>query len=171
MARILIGGTARQTFLHHLTCVRCAGTDRRQLERRVKEGARKGRWAATVRALSCVRSIDEISAFCLAAEAGCLSGFPAAPEYASWCGLVPSEHSSGEREETGHIAKAGNSASRRTPVESAWHHASCSARPKRLPGEWGAPTAAIRPRGNACARELACWVWEIGRGAEGTYHR
>lgn len=171
MARILIGGAARQAFLHHLTCVRCAGTDRRQLERRVKEGARKDRWTATVRALSYVRGHRRDKRV-LPGRGGRLPlGVPAAPEYASWCGLVPSEHSSGEREETGHIAKAGNSASRRTPVESAWHHASCSARPKWLPGEWGAPTAAIRPRGNACARELACWVWEIGRGAEVTYHR
>lgn len=186
-------GAANQVFVHYLTCVRCAETDKRSLEKAVKAEARNDRWAATVRALSCIKGIDEVSAFCLAAEAGCFSRFPSASEYASWCGLVPSEHSSGEKEATGHITKTGNDASRRTLVEAAWHFQGCSARPKQVPDEWGVP-AAIRSRGNACtkrlvarygqllkagnascvttvavARELACWVWEMGSRVEGTY--
>lgn len=186
-------GPARVTFVHYVTCVRCAETDKRSLEKAVKTEARTDRWAPTVRVLSTIKGIDEVSAFCLAAEAGLFSRFGSAQEYASWCGLIPSEHSSGEKESTGHITKTGNNASRHTLVESAWHFASCSAKPKQIPDEWCVPTS-IRLRGNACtkrltqrhaqlskathnrcianvavARELACWVWEIGRRVEGTY--
>lgn len=107
-----------------------------------------------MRALSCTKGTDEISAFCLAAKADCLPRFPTAPEQASWCRLIPSEHSSDEREARGHITKTGNAASRRTLVEGAWHHAGCLAGPKRLPGERDVP-AVMRPRGNACATRLA----------------
>ena len=40
----------------------------------------------------------------------------------SYLGLVPSEHSSGERYRRGAITKAGNSHARRVLVESAWHY-------------------------------------------------
>lgn len=134
-------GPARVTFVHYVTCVRCAETDKRSLEKAVKTEARTDRWAPSVRALSTIKGIDEVSAFCLAAEAGLFSRFGSAEEYASWCGLIPSEHSSGEKESTGHITKTGNNASRRILVESAWHFASCSAKPKQIPDEWCVPTS------------------------------
>jgi transposase len=40
----------------------------------------------------------------------------------SYVGLVPSEHSSGERERRGSITKTGNRHVRRLLVEAAWHH-------------------------------------------------
>ena len=156
------------------------------------EEARSERWAGVVGALSCIKGIDAVTAFCLAAEAGCFSRFPTAGAYASWLGLTPSEHSSGEKEATGGITKTGNSASRRALVEAAWHYASCSPRPKAAPAGHEVPPrikgraddatarlsrrhAALRAAGKrpcvanvAVARELACWVWEIGRRAEGT---
>ena len=77
-------------------------------------------------------------------------------------------------------------------VESAWHYLTCTPRPK-APTPGADVPAAIRARADACtarlcrrrealaaagkssckanaavARELACWVWEIGRRAEGT---
>ncbi|MCH3947830.1 MAG: transposase [Olsenella sp.] len=169
MARILIGGAARQAFAHCLTCVRCAKTDKRQLEKQAKEEARRDRRAAA-RALSCIKGIDEISAFCLAAEAGCLPRFPTAPEHASWCGLIPSEHSSGERGARGHITKAGNAASRRALVEGAWRHAGCSARPKQIPNERDAP-AVMRPRGNACTTRLVGRCERLPRTGNGQSFR
>ena len=184
---------ARVTYTHYVTAVRCAEADKRELEKAVAAEAATDMGAPVVRAVSTIKGIDVASAFYLAAEAGCFSRFGSAAEYASWCGLVPSEHSSGERESHGHITKTGNAASRRTLVEAAWHFASCSERPKRLPNGWEV-SAEIRRRGDDCtrrlarrhgeltgsghnrrvanvavARELACWVWEIGCRAEGTY--
>lgn len=115
-----------------------------------------------------------------------------APAFASWCGLTPSEHSSGESERRGGITKAGNALARTALIESAWHYSTCSPRPKApAPGTDVPP--AIRSRADDCtarlhrrrealaaagkgackanaavARELACWVWEIGCRSEGT---
>lgn len=183
---------AATAYDHYVTCVRCAESDKRALERAVGREAATDRWRPVVEALSCVKGIDTVTAFCLAAEAGVFSRFPAAGDYASWLGLTPSERSSGEREASGGITKAGNSPSRRALVEAAWHFASCSASPKAAPAGSDVPPGvkrradaatrrlcarhgALRAAGKracvanvAVARELACWVWEIGRRAEGT---
>ena len=183
---------AAAAFDHYVACVRCAESDKRALERRVAEVAATERWRPAVEALSCIKGVDTVTAFCLAAEAGVFSRFRSAGAYASWLGLTPSEHSSGETEARGGITKAGNSASRRALVEAAWHFASCSPRPKRAPRGSSVPPAtkrrcdeatarlcarheALRAAGKrpcvanvAVARELACWVWEIGCRAEGT---
>lgn len=147
---------------------------------------------AAVEALSCIKGIDTLTAFRLAAEAGSFTRFRTAPAFASWCGLVPSERSSGETERRGGITKTGNRLARTALVESAWHYLTCTPRPK-APAPGADVPAAIRARADDCtarlcrrrealaaagkssckanaavARELACWVWEIGRRAEGT---
>ena len=183
---------AASAFDHYATCVRCAESDKRALEKLVLAEARSERWAGVVGALSCIKGVDAVTAFCLATEAGCFSRFATAGAYASWLGLAPSEHSSGEKEAAGGITKTGNSASRRALVEAAWHYASCSPKPKAAPAGYDVPPRirgraadatrrlrarheALRAAGKrpcvanvAVARELACWVWEIGRRAEGT---
>ena len=102
-------------------------------------------------------------------------------------------NSSGEKVARGGITKTGNSATRRALVEAAWHFASCSPEPKPpRAGCEGVPAdierrcakctarlasrhRALREAGKrpcvanvAVARELACWVWEVGCRAEGT---
>lgn len=92
----------------------------------------------------------------------------------------------------GGITKTGNRLARTALVESAWHYLTCTPRPK-TPAPGADVPAAIRARADDCtarlcrrrealaaagkssckanaavARELACWVWEIGRRAEGT---
>ena len=99
--RVPEGDAARDAFVHYATCVRCAESDKRALERAVAREAASPRWKQTVDALSCIKGIDTVTAFCLASEAGVFSRFRSAPAYASWLGLTPSEHSSGEREARG----------------------------------------------------------------------
>ena len=124
---------AAAAFDHYVACVRRAESDKRTLEKRVLAEARADRWRGAVEALSCIKGIDAVTAFCLATEAGCFSRFPTAGAYASRLGLAPSEHSSGEKEAEGGITKTGNSASRRALVEAARHSKSCSPRPKAPP--------------------------------------
>ena len=88
---------AAAAFDHYVACVRCAESDKRALEKRVLAEARADRWRGAVEALSCIKGIDAVTAFCPATEAGCFSRFPTAGAYASWLGLAPSEHSSGEK--------------------------------------------------------------------------
>ena len=112
--------------------------------------------------------------------------------YVTAARCAESERSSGETERRGGITKAGNRLARTALIESAWHYSRCTPRPKAPPPGADVP-AAIRARAGDCtarlcrrrealaaagksackanaavARELACWVWEIGRRAEGT---
>ena len=109
---IRLEGPQRDVLEYYVTAARCAESDRRQLERRVVALAGTDRWRATVEALSCIKGVDTLTAFRLAAEAGSFSRFRSAPAFASWCGLIPSEHSSGESERRGGITKAGNALAR-----------------------------------------------------------
>lgn len=103
-------------------------------------------------------------------------------------GLVPSEHSSGERRRQGAITKTGNSHLRRVLVEAAWHyrHHPCVGPAIRARRE-GQPAAAVTiarraderlfhkyrrmvwrgkrstQAATAVARELAGFVWAIGQ--------
>ncbi|MDP9277437.1 MAG: IS110 family transposase [Actinomycetota bacterium] len=54
-------------------------------------------------------------------EIGDFSRFQSAAELMAFVGLVPSEHSSGEKRRQGSITKVGNSHVRRLLVEAAWH--------------------------------------------------
>lgn len=189
---IRLEGPQRDVLEYYVTAARCAESDRRQLEKKVLALARTDRWRPAVEALSCIKGIDTLTAFRLAAEAGSFTRFRTAPAFASWCGLVPSRRSSGETERRGGITKTGNRLARTALVESAWHYLTCTPRPK-APAPGADVPAAIRARADDCtarlcrrrealaaagkssckanaavARELACWVWEIGRRAEGT---
>ena len=133
VSEIRLEGPQRDALEYYVTAARCAESDRRQLERRVVALAGTDRWRATVEALSCIKGVDTLTAFRLAAEAGSFSRFRSAPAFASWCGLTPSEHSSGESERRGGITKAGNALARTALIESAWHYSTCSPRPRPQP--------------------------------------
>ena len=171
------------TYVHALDLV-----DRRieALERAIRETAEQGPWRALVARLRCLRGIDTLSALALAAEIDDFSRFRRAEELMAFVGLVPSEHSSGERRRQGSITKVGNSHVRRLLVESAWH---ARRRPKvgyelarrqrgqdalvverawrcqqRLYSRWQRMAARGKPPQKivvACARELAGFVWAI----------
>lgn len=153
VSEIRLEGPQRDALEYYVTAARCAESDRRQLERRVVALAGTDRWRATVEALSCIKGVDTLTAFRLAAEAGSFSRFRSAPAFASWCGLTPSEHSSGESERRGGITKAGNALARTALIESAWHYSTCSPRPKApAPGTDVPP--AIRSRADDCTARL-----------------
>lgn len=72
--------------------------------------------------LRCFRGIDTVTAVSLIAELHDFRRFRSARALMAYLGLVPSEHSSGEREQRGSITKAGNRHVRRLLVEAAWHN-------------------------------------------------
>lgn len=172
-------------YEHYMDAVERCAEAKRELERKVEEAVARPEWAPVVDALCLVKGIDVASAFLLAAEAGDFSRFPTAPSFASWCGLAPSERSSGETESRGGITRAGNSHVRRALVEASWHVPMSTRHPKKpRPGHGVAPAvsrhaakcnrrlqdrrdamsqAGKRPCVANCAtaREMACWVWAI----------
>lgn len=158
ISEIRLEGPQRDVLEHYVTAARCAESDRRQLEKKVLALARTDRWRPAVEALSCIKGIDALTAFRLAAEAGSFTRFRSAPAFASWCGLIPSERSSGETERRGGITKAGNRLARTALIESAWHYSRCTPRPKARraartsPRRYGRAPATARPGSAAAAR-------------------
>jgi transposase len=96
-------------------------TERLQrLEAELQPLVQTGRWAPVVEAIQALRGVQFIAAVTLIAELGDLTRFETPRQLMSYLGLVPSEHSSGERRRQGSITKTGNSHARRVLVEGAW---------------------------------------------------
>ena len=96
-------------------------TERLQrLEAELQPLVQTWRWAPVVEAIQALRGIQFTAAVTLIAELGDLSRFDTPRQLMSYLGLVPSEHSSGERRRQGSITKTGNSHARRVLVEGAW---------------------------------------------------
>jgi transposase len=141
-----------------------------------------------VKALQALRGIRLITAVIIAAELGDLARFRSAPAFMAYLGLVPSEHSSGEAKQRGRITRTGNTHVRRVLVEAAWAYRFRERMSKaiRSRSEGVSPEVAriawkaqerlcgryrrLQARGmnkqrtvTAVARELAGFVWDIGR--------
>jgi transposase len=103
---------------------------REQLEREIAGALPGSPWAQTARRLMCLRGIDTLTAAGLCAEIGDFARFRHPAQVMSYLGVVPSEHSSGERRRRGPITKSGSQHARRLLVEAAWHYR----RPPRVAG-------------------------------------
>jgi transposase len=144
------------------------------------------RFESVVLALQALRGIDQISAIGLVAEIGDIGRFAHPRQLMGYLGLVPSEHSSGERITRGSITKTGNAHARGLLTEAAWNYRfqprigyRAQRRAENLPQAirdvaWKAQLrltgrfARMRARGVhinkvcvAVARELAGFVWAI----------
>ena len=73
-----------------------------------------------VKALQALRGVSLIVAATTVAEVGDLTRFKNPTELMGYLGLVPSEHSTGEKIRRGSITKTGNKHARRVLVEAAW---------------------------------------------------
>lgn len=70
--------------------------------------------------LAAYRGVTQLGALTLASEVCDWRRFARATQFMGFCGLVPSEYSSGESTRRGRITKAGNAHLRHQLVESAW---------------------------------------------------
>lgn len=175
-------------FQDYLEAVWSAQDRRDALVERI--GAMLPEWSLgpLVESLRALRGIDTISAATFVANIGDLSRFDTPQMLMSYLGLVPSEHSSGDRVHRGGITKTGNREARRMLIEAAWsyQYPARIAKDKaevlvRLPKSvrdiaWKAQTRLcvryrqMHARGKkptvvtaAIARELAGFVWAIGQ--------
>jgi transposase len=142
---------------------------------------------AVIEGLQALRGIARLSALTIVSEVGQLSRFARARQLMAYSGLVPSEHSSGEKIRRGSITKTGNAHLRRVLLEAAWTYrhrpavgASLRARQERISPEvkaiaWkgqqrlcnryqrllrrGKPACKVA---SAVARELLGFIWAIG---------
>ena len=156
------------------------------LEQAIDALATAGPHAQVIARLRCMRGIDTLTAVGLVAETGDFARFKTAEQFMSFCGLVPSERSSGESRRQGSITKAGSAHARRLLIEAAWNG---RRRPtvgyelsrrqagqdplaierawrcqQRLHRRWQRMGGRGKPHPKivvACARELAGFVWAI----------
>jgi transposase len=91
-----------------------------RLEQELHEQVKSWRLHPVVEALQALRGVQFTVAVIMVAEIGDLSRFDTPRELMKFLGLIPSEHSSGERRQQGAITKAGNTHARRALVEGAW---------------------------------------------------
>lgn len=181
----------QEVFDYYISEVCHAESHKKTLERYVFKYAQSAKWRRQVDALRCLKGIETVTAFAIAAEVGVFSRFGSAKEFTSYVGIVPCERSSGQHKANGPITKTGNTLLRRLFVEAAWHYARAPETRKERPNvdvplsiENHAAKATkrlvryrkhLKERGKrpvvanvATARELACFAWAIGRMAEGT---
>jgi len=177
-------------FTEYQMAVQWADQRVERLTRALSESITGWRFEPVVQALMALRGVDVVTAVGLTAEIGDLSRFNHPRKLMGYLGLVPSEHSSGDKVQRGSITKTGNGHARRLLIEAAWHyrfaprigqraHARQQGVAEPLQAHaWKAQLrlcrrfAALEARGVhrnkvcvAVARELAGFVWSVGRQA------
>jgi transposase len=121
---------AQATLLDAIGAVDALCHRREQLDREIMARVPDCPWADDIGRLRCLRGIDTLTAAGLCAEIGDFARFRHPAQVTSYLGVVPSEHSSGERRRRGPITKSGSQHARRLLVEAAWHYR----RPPRVAG-------------------------------------
>jgi transposase len=189
LAAIKLPHTAQQiAFQEYLHMITEATARIGRLEQALREALPAWTLAPLVQAMQALRGVQLIAAMTLVAELQDFLRFESPRQLMAYVGLVPGEHSSGPKRRQGSITKAGNSAVRRMLVEVAWHYREgprvspiiakrhdglpsavtdiswkaqtrLSAKFKRLQARKVMKTKAVV----AVARELAGFVWAIGR--------
>jgi transposase len=164
---------------------------RDQVEAELAKLALTAPCAHTIARLRCLRGIDTLTALGLCSEIGEWGRFDHPDQLASYLGIVPCEHTTGQQRRLGAITKAGSTHARRLLVEAAHHYRrgpvvgealerrqrgqapeiiniSWKAQ-RRLNARWRQLKDTRRKPGGivavAIARELAAYCWEIATWA------
>ena len=189
LATLKLPHAARQIgFQEYLHAITEATARIGRLEQALRDASSDWSLKPLVHALQALRGVQLIAAITLVAELRDFLRFENPRQLMAYVGLVPGEHSSGPKRRQGSLTKAGNSAARRMLVEIAWHYQHgprvspiIATRHAGLPRAvtdiaWKAQLRlnakfkrllARRVMKNkavvAVARELAGFVWAIGR--------
>ena len=110
------------TFEDYVRTIEQAEERLRRLDEHLVAVAAQDPYREPVGWLRCFRGIDTMTAITVVAELHDFRRFLSARALMAYLGLVPSEHSSGDRERRGSITKAGNIHVRRLLIEAAWHY-------------------------------------------------
>jgi transposase len=105
---------------------------RRRMNARIEEIAKEDRYVKLVRRLTAFKGIGTLIALSLIVEVCDFRRFITAAQFMAFLGLVPSEHSSGNKRRLGGITKAGNSHLRKLLIEAAWQYRSYHPDSRRL---------------------------------------
>jgi len=112
---------AQWTLESCLVGVEQLGVRLQELDRQLEEIAQTQPYREPVGRLRCFRGIDTLTAMVILTELHDIRRFRSARALMAYLGLVPGEHSSGEKTRRGGITKTGNRHLRRVLIEAAWH--------------------------------------------------
>ena len=130
------------------TVVQC-GKRVAALDRQIEQAAGQSVVWPVIESLMALRGVQLLTATITVAEIGDLRRFAKASQLMAYLGLVPSEHSSGERQRRGGITKTGNSHVRRVLVEAAWTY--------RFPAR---KTRTLQKRAERCDDQVQAIAWD-----------
>lgn len=189
--RVVFTHTALTKTLQHYTDM-VLHLDRQieALDTDIEEIASREPFRDMVGKLSCLRGISTLAAMVILSEVYDLRRFASASEFMAFLGLVPSEHSSGQKQRRGGITKTGNGRVRRILIEAAWsyrHYPKVTSRQRKMFASQPPAIADVCRNANlrltrrfqrleargkkspvamtAIARELAGFVWAVARAA------
>lgn len=112
---------ASQTTFDHLLAARDERTAQlKAIEQGIESSCLVPPLLEPVARLRSLRGMRTLTAATIVGEVCDFRRFPTARSFMAYTGLVPSEHSSGQKERRGSITKVGNAHVRRVLVESAW---------------------------------------------------
>lgn len=119
------------------------------LEEEMRQSMQGWSLAPVVTGIMALRGVELITAMTVVAELGDISRFTSAREIMAHLGLVPSEHSSGDRKQRGGITKTGNGHARRVLIEASWCY--------RLPAR---KTAHLQRRAEKTSASVQAIAWK-----------
>ena len=189
LSEVVCSTPAQQiVFQEYVHAVTACDQRRQRLEAELQDQVQSWRLYPVVQAVQAMRGVQFTVAVTTIAELGDLTRFDNPRQLMSYLGVIPSEHSTGNRRRQGGITKAGNSAARRALIEAAWayrHPAKVSriiqVRQQNLPEPireiaWAAQVRLCKrfrqlaARGKnrniivvAIAREIAAYLWAIAK--------
>jgi transposase len=112
----------RRVLQDYVTTVEQAAQRVERLDKDIAEMVEQWALKPLVLSLMALRGVQLTTAVILAAEIGDFARFESPRHLMSYLGLVPSEHSSGQRRSQGRITRAGNAHARRIVIEASWNY-------------------------------------------------
>lgn len=110
------------TFEHYIDLVKHLDHRIDVLDAAIEDLAQSEPYRETVGKLTCLRGLKTLGAMIIITEVYDLRRFTTPRQLMAFLGLVPSEHSSGEKQRRGGITKTGNGHVRRMLIEAAWSY-------------------------------------------------
>ena len=155
-------GAQEATLLDYVAEVDHAAERIQRLERAIDTALLEvpAKMRAVIEGLQVLRGVAKLTAVTIVSELGEVSRFQQARQLMGYSGLVPSEHSSGEKTRRGGITKTGNAHLRRVLTEAAWTY--------RQRPSIGAP---LRKRQEGQSEKVKEIAWKAQHRLHGTFRR
>lgn len=139
----------REALDEYLATYEMLVTKMDELDKRIEELSRDSDYSENVDKLGCFLGVKTLTALRCITETGDFNRFATGGQYASYLGLVPGEHSSGDKQNRLGITKAGNCVVRTALVEAA--EGICR-------GTIGAKSKALKARQSKCDAEIVAYA-------------